>query len=71
MYDLTKAATCKNAITRWYELAKSRCPNAHFILVGNKCDLATTTNDREAENWAEENRVRFIKTSAKNGINVE
>lgn len=39
VFDLTKPETFVNATTKWYEIARAKCPDAVIMLVGNKRDL--------------------------------
>lgn len=39
VFDLTRPDTFTSVTTKWYELAKSKSPDAQLILIGNKSDL--------------------------------
>lgn len=41
--------------------------------MGNKCDLESErqVNKEIAKNFAKENNLLFLETSAKNGVNIE
>lgn len=63
-----------NALTNWLNDARTLAsPNIVILLVGNKKDLeeARQVTMLEASNFAQENELIFLETSAKNGDNVE
>ncbi|KAK9477638.1 ras family-domain-containing protein [Lipomyces japonicus] len=73
VYDISKNNTYEN-VTRWLkELRDHADSNIVIMLVGNKSDLkdlrAVPTD--EAKNFAAENNLSFIETSALNSSNVE
>ena len=39
VFDLSSFTSFTNVTTKWYEIAKSKSPDAQLILVGNKTDL--------------------------------
>ena len=41
VFDVNKAATFHSAISKWYEMARAKCPDASFMLIGNKIDLTS------------------------------
>ncbi|KAH8145770.1 uncharacterized protein LAJ45_10247 [Morchella importuna] len=73
VYDISKHTTYEN-VTRWLkELRDHADSNIVIMLVGNKSDLrhlrAVPTDD--AKNFAAENHLSFIETSALDASNVE
>lgn len=63
-----------NSLTNWLNDARTLAsPNIVILLVGNKKDLeeARQVTMLEASNFAQENELIFLETSAKNGDNVE
>ena len=73
MYDIAKHLTYEN-VTRWLkELRDHADSNIVIMLVGNKTDLrhlrAVPTDD--AKQFAEDNGLSFIETSALVSTNVE
>ncbi|KAG9510813.1 Ras-related protein Rab-5A, partial [Fragariocoptes setiger] len=72
VYDLTNRDSFNRAKTWVKELQRQASPNIVIALAGNKTDL---TNKREvevaeAENYALENGLLFMETSAKTAMNV-
>lgn len=39
VFDLSRPATFTSITNKWYEIAKSKCPDACMMLIGNKKDL--------------------------------
>lgn len=73
VYDISKHSTYEN-VSRWLkELRDHADSNIVIMLVGNKSDLrhlrAVTTED--AKQFASENSLMFIETSALDSSNVE
>ncbi|MCJ1441327.1 MAG: Ras- protein Rab-11A [Stictis urceolatum] len=73
VYDISKHSTYEN-VTRWLkELRDHADANIVIMLVGNKSDLrhlrAVPTD--EAKQFASENKLSFIETSALDASNVE
>lgn len=73
VYDTTSRDSF-NALTNWLNDARNLAsPNIVILLVGNKKDLeeAREITMLEASNFAQENELIFLETSAKTGDNVE
>jgi small GTP-binding protein len=70
LFDLTRPDSFTSATTKWFETAKAKSPDAVFLLVGNKSDLEPRVDEKEAQEWARRNRVRYIRVSVKNDVNV-
>jgi len=72
VYDITSKVTFKN-VTRWLnELREMADHDILIMMVGNKCDLEQQREvpTKEAEVFAEANKISFLETSALNGSNV-
>jgi len=73
VYDITSRESY-NALMQWLTDAKTLAsPHIVVLLVGNKKDLETKrdVNFLEASNFAQENDMMFMETSALTGENVE
>lgn len=73
VYDTTSRDSF-NALTNWLNDARTLAsPNIVILLVGNKKDLEESREVTmlEASNFAQENDLIFLETSAKTGDNVE
>lgn len=73
VYDTTSRDSF-NALSAWLNDARTLAsPNIVILLVGNKRDLeeARAVTLLEASNFAQENELIFLETSAKTGDNVE
>lgn len=73
VYDIAKRASFEN-VERWLkELRDHAVPNIVIMLVGNKSDLRHLrgVSTEEAKQFAEQNSLHFIETSALDSTNVE
>ena len=70
IFDLSNFSSFTNVTTKWYEIAKSKSPEAQIILVGNKTDLDLAFDEKQAELWAKDHGASYIRTSVKRDINV-
>jgi len=73
VYDITRRETF-NHLTRWLEEARQNSnSNMAIMLIGNKCDLEhrRAVSTQEGEQFAQENGLIFLETSAKTSTNVE
>jgi GTPase SAR1 family protein len=74
VYDITKRESFDN-LSRWLNELKinEAHPDSLIMLVGNKSDLETQriVTQEEAINYAKNNGLMFIETSALESINVE
>jgi len=73
VYDITRRETFSH-LTRWLEEArKNSSSNMVIMLIGNKSDLdgRRAVSTREGEDFARENGLIFMETSAKTAANVE
>ena len=59
-------------IQNWVKDVKTQNEDAKFLLVGNKCDLGKErqVTYEDAKKYAEENNMKFIEVSAKEGTNI-
>ena len=72
-YDIAKLRSFNN-IQRWLtELREHADPNIVVMLVGNKSDLKhlRAVNTEDADDFAKQNDMLFIETSALEATNVE
>lgn len=72
-YEIAKLRTFNN-IERWLnELREHSDPDIVIMLVGNKMDLKhlRAVNTEDAQEFAEQNNMMFIETSALDATNVE
>ncbi|RHY86850.1 hypothetical protein DYB37_009180 [Aphanomyces astaci] len=73
VYDITRRETF-NHLTRWLEEARQNSnSNMAIMLIGNKSDLEhrRAVSYKEGEQFAKENGLIFLETSAKTAANVE
>ena len=66
-----------NTISKWFDEVKQNMPeNSTNVLLANKCDLIDTENqdnqvpDSKIESFAEQNGLKYFKTSAKTGQGI-
>ena len=73
VYDITRRETF-NHLTRWLQEARQNAnSNMVIMLIGNKSDLdhRRAVSTEEGEQFATENGLVFLETSAKSAHNVE
>lgn len=73
VYDITRRETF-NHLAGWLEDARNHAnSNMTIMLIGNKCDLAhrRAVTFEEGQQFAKENGLIFMETSAKTAQNVE
>ena len=65
--------TTVHPYNRWLRDTQQSAEGIYCILVGNKCDDTNRRMvvKREAEDWAEEEKIEYYEVSAKEGTNVE
>jgi small GTP-binding protein len=73
VYDITNADSFGRAKSWVKELQRQGSPNIVIALAGNKCDLASKrkVEASEATEYAKDNGLFFMETSAKTALNVE
>lgn len=74
VYDITNSESFRRAKMWVKEIRAANGPNMIIAIVGNKLDLATDgkrqVNRQEVSEYAEENELIFMETSARRGDNV-
>ncbi|KAI4354205.1 hypothetical protein L6164_003095 [Bauhinia variegata] len=73
VYDISRRGTFEN-VKRWLEELSTSCDTAVArMLVGNKCDLENIreVSTEEGKNFAEEEGLFFMETSALDATNVQ
>ncbi|KAI3435518.1 hypothetical protein D9Q98_001584 [Chlorella vulgaris] len=73
VYDITRRETFEH-LASWLEDARQHAnPAMTIMLIGNKADLAhrRAVTTEEGEQFAKENGLVFLETSAKTAVNVE
>ncbi len=73
VYDITNANSFENLPNWLKDSLDATNQNIGLVLVGNKQDLENQrqVNKEVAKNFAKENNLLFLETSAKNGSNIE
>ena len=71
VFDVTDEDSFKAAKDWLQEARETNGDKLVWVLVGNKCDLKPGFDLAKAENFAQENGMFYIETSAKTGENVE
>jgi len=73
VYDITNADSFQRAKSWVKELQRQGSPNIVIALAGNKYDLASKrkVDTEEAKEYAKDNGLFFMETSAKTATNVE
>ena len=72
VYDITNRETFE-AVSKWLiDIRESNPENTNIILIGNKLDLEEyrQVSYEEGKQFADDNKIEFIETSAKTGKNV-
>lgn len=72
VYDITKKDSFNGAKSWVKELQRRGDPNVVIALAGNKADMETKrkVQTEEAQQYAAENEIIFMETSAKTALNV-
>ncbi|XP_054624911.1 ras-related protein Rab-5C-like [Dunckerocampus dactyliophorus] len=72
VYDITSTETFERAKNWVKELHRQANPNIVIALAGNKADMMDkrAVEHQEGQEYAEENGLLFMETSAKTGLNV-
>uniref|UniRef100_A0A2I2ZAR9 RAB5A, member RAS oncogene family n=1 Tax=Gorilla gorilla gorilla TaxID=9595 RepID=A0A2I2ZAR9_GORGO len=72
VYDTTNEESFARAKNWVKELQRQACPDIVIALSGNKTDLANkrAVDFQEAQSYADDNSLLFMKTSAKTSVNV-
>lgn len=72
VFDITDAESFENVKDWLQEIDNYACENVNKLLIGNKCDLADkrAVSAETAAEFAEENGMTYLETSAKDNLNV-
>ncbi|KAJ0060425.1 hypothetical protein NL108_010196, partial [Boleophthalmus pectinirostris] len=72
VFDITSAESFARAKTWVMELQRQASPNIVIALAGNKADMVNkrAVEAQEAQEYADDNRLLFMETSAKTAMNV-
>ena len=73
VYDITSQSTFDNLPNWLKDSLEATNQNIGLVLVGNKCDMENQRQVQSAlaKQFAKENNLLFLETSAKNGNNIE
>lgn len=73
VYDITKKDSFNGAKSWVKELQRRGDPNVVIALAGNKADMDSKRKVplEEAQQYAQENEIIFMETSAKTALNVK
>ncbi|GLU01253.1 hypothetical protein SLE2022_185660 [Rubroshorea leprosula] len=73
VYDITRRETFNHIPTLMKLTGHPDHPNTTYMLVGNKCELENerAVSKEEAEQFAQQNGLLFVETSAATSLNVE
>ena len=71
VFDVTKRETF-NGLKSWLDDINNVTNKVSIILFGNKCDVDDrAVTEEEAKQFANENNILYIETSAKKNVNIE
>ncbi|OHS94719.1 Ras-related protein Rab-4B [Tritrichomonas foetus] len=72
VYDISNVVSFDSLSTWLNDLQQLCIPNAFILLVGNKSDMESTrqVGVQQAQDYAQQNHIEFLETSAMNGNNV-
>ncbi len=51
VFDISDPASWENLKNVWYEMAFKRVPNANYLVLGNKKDLARNVDLEDIQRW--------------------
>lgn len=71
VYDISDPESFEEAKTWYFETKSNIAGNVSWFLVANKCDLKSNVEQEKVEEFANQNDLNYIETSAKTGQNVE
>ncbi len=73
VYDVTNSSSFENLPNWLKDSLEATNQNIGLVLVGNKSDLESQrqVDPNKAKQFAKENNLLFLETSAKNGANIE
>lgn len=70
VYDVTNQESFNN-VAIWLEVLQHHGDMVKTVLVANKCDLESTVDEALALEFAENNSIQYVHTSALSGYNVD
>lgn len=70
VFDQSKNESFEH-VKNWYDYLNQHVQNLKIILAANKSDLKSEVDFNVVYQWAAEHNIEMIKTSAKDGTNVE
>ena len=71
VFDINSHETFEH-LSGWIDsIYQNTSKDTPFIIVSSKCDLEHDVTDQEIEEYSTKNKVKVIKTSSKDNINVE
>ena len=71
LFDINSHETFEH-LSGWIEsIYQNTSKDTPFIIVASKCDLEHDVTDQEIEEYSTKNKVKVIKTSSKDNINVD
>uniref|UniRef100_A0A7E4VNP0 Ras-related protein Rab-35 n=1 Tax=Panagrellus redivivus TaxID=6233 RepID=A0A7E4VNP0_PANRE len=71
VYDVTNGETFSN-VKRWLQEIESNCDSVQKVLVGNKCESdSRIVDEADARKLAQNIKVEYFETSAKDNLNVQ
>ncbi|OHS95651.1 Ras family protein [Tritrichomonas foetus] len=70
VFDQSKIESFEH-VKDWYDYLNAHVQNLRIVLAANKSDLQSEVDFNEVYNWAADHNIEMIKTSAKDGTNVE
>ena len=69
VYDITDPMSLEN-LPRWQQEIARVVPDARFLVIGNKVDLARQVPRQQVIDWTRSHRLPYLETSAKTGQGV-
>ena len=69
VFDLTNQESFQR-LDFWVKEVKQACGNIPMVFVGNKADLRQNVTSDQIQEFASNNKLQFIETSAKTGMNT-
>ena len=71
LFDINSHETFEH-LSGWIDsIYQNTSKDTPFIIVASKCDLEHDVTDQEIEEYSTKNKVKVIKTSSKDNINVD
>ncbi len=70
VYDVNDPASF-SGLTRWQAESRRECPQARFLVVGNKIDLPRQVSQDFVVAWTQAQKLPYLETSARTGQGVK